>query len=192
MRRPVIEPGAATGIARSPLRVAVQAACDAYALSGRMLDAALAYAKHGYPVFPLNEIDKAPIPRRDRDPTGVYPRGIPRTGGFYKASTNELRIHRWWKRREHLIGMPTGQVTGVWALDVDTDEEHANNGVAAWETLTTEHGAVETRRHRTATEGLHLLFENDSEQIKLLQEGVGVTDSGVLGLSKDHCRRASK
>src|ERR1700677_4247905 len=50
-----------------PLRVAVQAAIHAYAKSGRMLDAALAYAAHGYPVFPLSKRTKAPIPKADKD-----------------------------------------------------------------------------------------------------------------------------
>lgn len=148
---------------RSPLRVAVQAAIDAYAVTGRMLDAALAYAAHGYPIFPLDEVDKSPIPRRDPDPSGRFPKGLPCTGGFYKATTDELTIRRWWKHREYLIGMPMGARSGVWALDVDTDAEHDDDGIAAWRVLTTKHGAVVTREHRTASEGLHLLFHYDDE-----------------------------
>ena len=149
---------------RSPLRVAVQAAIGAYTISGRMLDAALAYAAQGYPVFPLTE-DKTPIPKRDPDPTGKFPKGIPGTGSFYKATCDELTIRRWWKHREHLIGMPMGPKSGVWTLDVDTDEEHACNGIAAWAKLTAEHGEVETREQRTASEGLHLIFKDDEQGI---------------------------
>jgi hypothetical protein len=65
---------------RRPLRLAVRAAVKAYKKSGRMLDAALAYAAHGYPVFPLTK-DKKPVPRRDRDANG---KEIPGTGGFKK------------------------------------------------------------------------------------------------------------
>src|ERR1700722_18445444 len=59
-----------------PLRMAAQAAIDAYATSGRMLEAALAYAAHGFPIFPLSKASKAPIPKADRDAHG---KKIPRT-----------------------------------------------------------------------------------------------------------------
>ena len=88
-----------------PLRVAVQAAIHAYAKSGRMLDAALAYAAHGYPVFPLSKRTKAPIPKADKDVNG---KKIPRTGGFYKATTDPVIVSQWWHQSEHLIGMPMG------------------------------------------------------------------------------------
>jgi hypothetical protein len=148
---------------KASLRVAVQAAIDAYAISGRMLNAALAYASHGYPVFPLDEITKAPIPKRDPDPTGRFPKGFPGTGGVYKATCDELMIRRWWKHREYLIGLPMGPKTGAWAVDIDTDEEHAHNGIAAWAILTAEHGEVVTREQRTASEGLHKLLNWDDD-----------------------------
>ena len=50
--------------------MAVRAAIAAYEQSGKMLDAALAYAAHGFPIFPLDPVKKTPIPARDRDPTG--------------------------------------------------------------------------------------------------------------------------
>jgi Bifunctional DNA primase/polymerase, N-terminal len=74
------------------LRPAVQAAIMAFARSGRMLDAALAYAGHGLPVFPLDVRSKAPIPKRDPDPTGKLKQGIPGTGGVYKATTDPQQI----------------------------------------------------------------------------------------------------
>src|SRR4051794_35994937 len=78
---------------------AVQAAIDAYAASGRMLDAALAYAALGIPVFPLSAHSKAPIPKRNKDAQGTE---IPRTGGFYKATCDPAIIHGWWDRTENL------------------------------------------------------------------------------------------
>src|SRR6266850_8350713 len=83
---------------RAPLKVAVQAAIDAYAASGHMLDAALAYAAHGYPVFPLSH-KKRPVPPRDKDASG---KSIPGTGSFYKATTDQVAIHQWWDKHEHL------------------------------------------------------------------------------------------
>ena len=72
---------------------AVQAAVEAYARTGRMLDAALAYAEHDIPVFSLSAHSKAPIPKRNKDAQG---REIPRTGGFYKATCDPAIIHQWW------------------------------------------------------------------------------------------------
>src|SRR5262249_42360586 len=63
------------------LAAAVREACEIFAKTGRLLDAALAYAKHGIPVFPCDPVTKVPIPRRDPDPTGKFKRGIPGTGG---------------------------------------------------------------------------------------------------------------
>jgi len=56
---------------RSRFAAAVQAAIDAYAANRHMLDAALAYAAHGIPVFPLSARSKAPIPKRDKDARGM-------------------------------------------------------------------------------------------------------------------------
>jgi len=75
-------------------------------------------------------------------------------------------IRRWWKHFEFLIGLPMGPKTGVWAVDVDTDEEHDNNGIAAWAVLTEEHGEIDTREHLTASKGLHkLLIWDDAHPI---------------------------
>jgi hypothetical protein len=151
---------ATTVCTRTSLGVAVQAAIDAHAKSGRMLDAALAYAAHGFPIFPLSQRSKAPIPKADRDALG---KKIPRTGGFYKATTDPFIIHQWWDQNEHLIGMPMGTPSGVFAIDIDTAEDHAD-GVAEWEKITEEHGKIETREHLTATGGRHLILNYDDDQ----------------------------
>jgi hypothetical protein len=143
-----------------PLRVAVQAAIHAYAKSGRMLDAALAYAAHGYPVFPLSKRTKAPIPKADKD---VHGKKIPRTGGFYKATTDPVIVSQWWHQSEHLIGMPMGAASNVFAIDIDTAEDHAD-GMAEWDRITAEHGAIDTREHLTATGGRHLILKYDDDQ----------------------------
>jgi Bifunctional DNA primase/polymerase, N-terminal/Primase C terminal 2 (PriCT-2) len=143
-----------------PLRMAVQAAIDAYTTSGRILHAALAYAAHGYPVFPLSKRTKAPIPKADRD---AHNKKIPKTGGFYKATTDPVIINQWWHQNEHLIGMPMGPASNVFAIDVDTDEDHAD-GMAEWDRITAEHGAIKTREHLTATGGLHLILKYDNDQ----------------------------
>jgi hypothetical protein len=89
------------GIVNTRLRMAVQAASRAYAESGRMVDAAVMYAAYGLPVFPLDIKKKTPVPRRDPDPTGKYPDGIPGTGGIYKATCDPVQIRKWWTTRAH-------------------------------------------------------------------------------------------
>jgi putative DNA primase/helicase len=138
----------------------VKAAIDAYARSGRMLAAALAYAEHGFPIFPLSKHTKAPIPKADKDTHG---KKIVRTGGFYKATTDPVIIDQWWCRNEHLIGMPMGPASSVFAIDIDTAEDHAD-GIAEWVKITAEHGEIDTREHVTATGGRHLILKYDDDQ----------------------------
>jgi len=76
---------------------AVREAVEVYAKTGKLLDAALIYGKHGIPVFPCDPVTKVPIPRRDPDPTGKFKKGIPGTGGFKKATTDPIIIGYWWK-----------------------------------------------------------------------------------------------
>ena len=168
---------------RQPFADAVDAAICAYERSGRMLDAALTYAACGYPIFPLDISTKRPIPRRDPDPTGEYPDGIPGTGGVYKATCNPLIIRAWWKKHPTaLIGLPMGERSGVWCVDIDTPEDHVD-GVKAWEDIVWKHATwkygkhprhnikvryvpvvLTTREHRSATGGPHLIFRWDPEQ----------------------------
>src|SRR5262249_32042337 len=135
------------------LAAAVREACAVYARTGRMLDAALIYAKHGVPIFPVDHRNKRPIPKRDPDPTGKLKDGIPGTGGFYKATCDPIIITRWWKRDPHaLIALPMGPKSGIWCIDVDTGEEHVS-GIEEWSALLAEHEPFETREHRSATGG---------------------------------------
>jgi hypothetical protein len=145
---------------------AVREAVAIYAKTGKMLDAALAYAKHGIPIFPVDHRTKAPIPRRDPDPTGKSKRGIPGTGGFYKATCDPVIITDWWKKNPRaLIAVPMGPRSGVWCIDVDTaSEEHKTDGVAEWQELIAKHPSFETREHRSATGGPHVLFEWEDER----------------------------
>jgi hypothetical protein len=122
--------------------VATKAAIAAYDKSGRMVDAALTYAAHGFSVFPVTEIRKTPIPPRDKDSEG---NPIGGTGGFKKATTDPEQIRKWWwKNQRHLIGVPMGDVNKIWTLDVDTTIEHDDDGISALEKLETEHGKIKT------------------------------------------------
>jgi hypothetical protein len=130
-------------------RLAVSAAIAAYARTGRMVDAALAYAELGVPVFPCDPRTKVPIPPRDRDPEDDSP--VPGTGGHYKATCDPLRIRAWWKDHpKALIAVPMGPRSGVWCLDVDTSEDHAD-GLTEWN---------EILLQRTRTEWNEILLQH--------------------------------
>lgn len=133
-----------------------------------MLEAALAYAAHGVPVFPLDPKTKKPFARKLEDEEG---KPIPGTGGFYRASTDPDQIREWWSVKtwpgvchNYLIGVAMGPLLGIWVLDVDTTIEHDEDGVAAWKALQKLHGIVKVKReHRTSSAGLHLRISGDRE-----------------------------
>lgn len=160
-RRPRTDQNAEFG----DLPAATRAAIKAFERSDQMLDAALAYAKHGIPVFPCDVKTKVPIARKLEDDAG---NPIAGTGGFYRATTDPAQIIEWWGisawpgySHPYLIGMPTGDT--LWVLDVDTGDEHAVDGIPVWERLQAEHGTVVTREHLTSSDGLHLIFEWSEE-----------------------------
>lgn len=66
--------------------------------------AALGYAAQGLAIFPCNPTNKRPLTPH----------------GFKDASTDTDTVRGWWARWPNaMIGMPTGQTSGVWVLDVD-------------------------------------------------------------------------
>lgn len=72
--------------------------------NNHMLDAALALAEGGWPVFPCNPETKAPLT----------------PAGFNDATVDPVLINRWWARNPGaLIGVPTGGAIGAWVLDID-------------------------------------------------------------------------
>ena len=91
-------------------------------VQGSMLDAALIYASAGWPVFPCNpkqrEGGKRPlVAGADKDEHG---KPIPKTGGLWRASTDEAQIRAWWGRYpKALIGVPTGARIGLFVVDLD-------------------------------------------------------------------------
>lgn len=110
--------------------------------SNPLLEAALAYAARGWPVFPLRPRQKVPATRH----------------GFRDASTDPEQIRQWWRRIPAAnIGIPTGEKTFV-AIDVDP----AKGGADAFDALCDRHGgAPETIESQTGGGGRHLLFAPD-------------------------------
>ena len=106
--------------------------------------AALEYARCGWPVLPCNPVDKSPF---------IY-------GGFKSASTDlDLISKWWWCWPGAMIGVPTGEPTGFWAIDPDLPEEPGDaDGLTAWRQLVEINGAPPTRRHRTPSGAEHWLL----------------------------------
>jgi Bifunctional DNA primase/polymerase, N-terminal len=110
-----------------------------------MLDAALHYATIlRIPVFPCNPDDKRPFTLH----------------GFKDASREEAQIRAWWARfPEAMIGIPTGEISGVWVLDIDVDPTKGINGFPLWSELIARNGEVPaTLTSVTPRGGRHLFF----------------------------------
>jgi P4 family phage/plasmid primase-like protien len=108
-----------------------------------LLDAALAYAAAGIPVFPLR--------RRAKDPYTQH--------GFKDASTNAAQIRSWWRRWPQAnIGIPTGRASGWLVIDIDTKAGATYDQLAALGTLPA------TRIAQTGSGGLHLVFRYPTDQ----------------------------
>lgn len=108
-------------------------------MPNKMLEAALAYAARGWRVFPVAAGKKTP-----------------RTAnGFHDATTDETAIGLWWEGKPHLnVGLATGAVSGVWALDVDGEP-----GAASVMDLEQLHGELpDTLTFRTPRGGRQHLF----------------------------------
>ena len=110
-----------------------------------MLDAALHYAMTlRIPVFPCNPDDKRPFT----------------VHGFKDASREEAQVRAWWTRfPDAMIGIPTGEVSGVWVLDIDVDPVKGVNGFPLWSELIARNGEVPaTLTSITPRGGRHLFF----------------------------------
>ena len=81
-----------------------------------MVDAAIDFARRGWPVFPCSPANKAPLLGRDLDDDGKPIRG---SGGVTKASTDEAMIRGWWERwPQAMIGVAVGRA-GMLVIDFD-------------------------------------------------------------------------
>lgn len=128
-----------------------------------MLEAALAYAAQGIPVFPC-DMDKKPL--------------VPH--GFKNASNSEQVIRAWWRIwPDALIGRPTGAASGVAVLDVDEGLDRRGRvkvGGASLASLVAQHGPLpDTIEALTPRGGRHIYFRDDPEHpLRSSQSKVGM------------------
>lgn len=125
------------------------------------MTAALWYARNGIPVFPCKAREKAPLTPH----------------GFQDATTNEDPVRRWWTQWPNAnIGIPTGRLTGLLAIDIDP----RNGGDGALRELELQHGAFpNTAAQLTGGGGRHLFFRYRGGPVpKLLAKGIDLKADG--------------
>lgn len=111
-----------------------------------MMSLALDWAKLKKPIFPCSPEKKSPLVN----------------GGFNAATVEESKIREWWQQFPNaMVGMPTGDITDIFVLDVD---EHGKvSGNTSLAELETKHGTLpETLEVLTPGGGRHLYFKNVS------------------------------
>ncbi len=117
-------------------------------LRTRADDAALQFADAGIPVFPCAPGEKRPLTRH----------------GFHDATANASQIARWWRDWPQAnIGLPTGSISGIEAVDVDM--HGPVHGFESFERARRE-GLVDrwVALVRTPSGGIHAYFPADPER----------------------------
>lgn len=116
-----------------------------------VLDAALGYAKRGWPVFPV-----PPGTKRS------YKSAAHSDGRNWGATTNPKEIVRDFRKwKDAGVGIVMGEKSGVWVVEADTPEGHDVDGIASLEALIAEHGGAwpKTRAAVSPTGSLHHYFK---------------------------------
>jgi hypothetical protein len=121
-----------------------------------MLRHALRYAQR-WAIFPCRR-NKTPWTKR----------------GFQDATKNQDRIREWWKQwPDASIGVPTGELNGIWALDIDLP--HGPESLAR---LEAEHGPLpETLVQRTGGGGQQYIFRWDDRHP--IRNSAGLIGPGI-------------
>jgi hypothetical protein len=131
--------------------------------NNEVLDAALRLAAEGTPIFPCSAADKKPLTPH----------------GFEDATTDQEQIREWWEQvPDALIGMPTGERTGVAVFDVDEDK----GGYLSAAVLQRVYGRIpDTRRVQTRGGGVHYYFKASGVRNSASVLGPGLDVRGESG-----------
>ena len=125
-------------------------------LTGVMLDAALAYAARGAPIFPtwgVHEDGRCCCGSARCEQAGKHPHGRLAPHGFKDATTDAVTIRRWW------MADPAANIATHtrWCVVLDVDPEHG--GADSLAELEHQHGALpDTPRVLTGGGGTHHYF----------------------------------
>lgn len=145
-----------------------------------LLDAALSYARAGWPVFPLHAPTEQGCSCRKpgcKD-VGKHPRT---RNGLRDATTDEATIRaRWGTWPEANIGIRTGPESGLLIADADADE-----GLASLDRLQEEHGLLpaDTPLVQTGGDGTHAYLKYPAtmtirNSVKTIAPGIDIRAAG--------------
>jgi Bifunctional DNA primase/polymerase, N-terminal/AAA domain/Primase C terminal 1 (PriCT-1) len=127
-----------------------------------LLEAALHYARRGWPVLPLHSVrgGRCSCGRDCGRAAGKHPRTA---SGVRDASADEAVIRTWWERwPDANLGVATGPASGLLVLDVDP----AHGGDDSLELLLARHGAPPGGPiSHTGGGGRHLLFAHPGSRV---------------------------
>jgi hypothetical protein len=144
------------------------------------LEAALKYAKEGWPVLPLHSTHGNLCTCRNQScgSKGKHPRT---RNGIKDATKNEDQIQVWWtKWPDANIGLVTGQASGRIVLDIDVKK--GKKGLESLQTLIDENGPLpQTLTARTPSGGWHYVFRMPDRPIKSrkgVRDGVDLLADG--------------
>jgi hypothetical protein len=129
------------------------------------MDAALAVASQGFPVFPVRLCPDACMRCRICKAPAT-------PNGFHDATSDADLVRELW--REHpgqLIGVPTGRVSNVDVLDLDSAKHP--EAVVWW--MSNRRRIPQTRTHQTGSGGLHIFFKHN----ELARTGNGRLGEGI-------------
>jgi hypothetical protein len=120
-------------------------------------DAALGYARAGWPVFPCRTGSKEPATRN----------------GFYDASTDERQIREWWHRQpDRNVAIATG-APGPDVVDVDVRQD--GSGFAA----------LNRAKAAGLVDGYHAIVRTPSTGFHLYYQGTGQRSGSIRGRHLD-------
>lgn len=129
------------------------------------LQTAIEYGKYGWMVFPILPKSKAPACK----------------GGFHDARKDPKGIAELWGNQTNFnIGIATGEISGIWALDVDPDK----GGEESLTVLENKYGSLpETLISRTGGGGKHYIFKTPKHEkiscsIGKLAKGIDIRGNG--------------
>lgn len=120
-----------------------------------LLSAAIWYAGNSFPVFPVHNVrgGRCSCGRHNCEYPGKHPRTV---HGFRNATKDPAQIRKWWEEwPDANIGVPTGTVSGLLAIDIDP----RNGGDDSWEALIVKYGRPPgTAEQSSGGGGRHIVF----------------------------------
>lgn len=142
-------------------------------VASKQLVRALEYAGRGSAVLPLFGLNSKRHCACGKGSACTRPGKHPRTlNGVKDATTDAKQIQRWWNKWPHAnIGIATGEISGIVALDIDP----RNGAAETLKQLIKELGRLpRTVRARTGGGGLHLIYKHPGFPVRSQLIGPGV------------------